>query len=74
MLMLEAVQQTQVLPINFGWAIAERLNPLERTTHTRPTGVITLHYRKNCCGGTPNLRVARFCLFLFQNVPSTRLL
>lgn len=78
MLMPEAVQQTQVLPINFGWAIAERVNSLERTTHACLTGVIMLHYRKNYCGGTPNdhyyLLVARIYLFLLQNILSTFLL
>lgn len=53
MLLPEGVQQTQVLPINFGWAIAERVNPLERTTHARLSGVMMLHYRKHLCGRTP---------------------
>lgn len=61
MLMLGALQQTQVLPINFGWAIAEWVNlkPLKRTKHACLTGVIMLHYRKHYCGGTPNVQVAR---------------
>lgn len=53
-LCLKLFNSTQVLPINFGWAIAERVNPLERTTHARLTGVMMLHYRKNDCGGTRN--------------------
>lgn len=57
----EGVQQTQVLPINFGWAIAERVNPLERTTHARLSGVIMLHYRKHLRGGTPD---NHYCLLV----------